>query len=177
VDNEYCAKHSQFWLIQPKSVRRNNCFPFATASGSVQCSLDAYDMSSDDEDYWVPKNVTQSTPGWRDCAARLLTAARLHLISLPESLKNWGPVNQKLNDYHSDRIEISSTFWLPDITNWWRQQGKTLSQHADLSDVAQNILSIIPHGVGVEARSSLGWDDICSSQWLQSESLFAKQSL
>jgi hypothetical protein len=59
-------------------------------------------------------------------------------------------------------MEISSTFWLPDITDWWRQQEETHSKYANLSNVACNIFSIIPHGVRVEASVSLvrhviGW--------------------
>jgi len=53
-------------------------------------------------------------------------------------------------------MEISSTFWIPDITDCWRQQDETDSKYADLSNVARDIFSIIPHGVGVEASFSLG---------------------
>jgi hypothetical protein len=63
-------------------------------------------------------------------------------------------------------MEISSTFWLPDITDWWRQQEETHSKYADLSNVARDIFSIIPHDVGVEARFSLGRDVI---GWRQSK--------
>jgi len=63
-------------------------------------------------------------------------------------------------------MEISSTFWLPDITDWWRQQEETHSKYADLSNVASDIFSIIPHGVGVESSFSLGRDVI---GWRQSK--------
>jgi len=63
-------------------------------------------------------------------------------------------------------MEISSTFWIPDITNWWRQQEETYSKYADLSNVVSDIFSIIPHGVGVEASFSLGRDVI---GWRQSK--------
>jgi len=53
-------------------------------------------------------------------------------------------------------MEDSSTFWLLDITNWWRQQEETHSKNADLSNVAHDIISIIQHGVGVYAGFSLG---------------------
>jgi hypothetical protein len=95
-----------------------------------------------------------------------LTAARLYLNSPPEAPKNWGQINPNLNDYHSDPMEISSTFWIPDITDWWRQQEETHSKYADLSNVARDIFSIIPHGVGVEASFSLGRDVI---GWRQSK--------
>jgi len=82
------------------------------------------------------------------------------LNSPPEAPKNWGQINPNLNDYHSDPMEISSTFWIPDITDWWRQQEETHSKYADLSNVARDIFSIIPHGVRVEASFSLGRDVI-----------------
>jgi len=63
-------------------------------------------------------------------------------------------------------MEISSTFRLPDITNWWRQQEEMNRKHTDLTNVAHNIFSIIPHGVGVEASFSLGRD---VSGWRQSK--------
>jgi len=110
--------------------------------------------------------VSETTPGRSDRAARLLTPARLYLNSPPEAPKNWGQINPNLNDYHSDPMEISSTFWKPDITDWWRQQEETHSKYADLSNVARDIFSIVPHGVGVEASFSLGQDVI---GWRQSK--------
>jgi hypothetical protein len=70
----------------------------------------------------MPTNVVETTPGRSDHAARLLTAARLYFNSHPELPQNWGQINPNLNNYHSDPVEFSSTFWLPDITDWWRQQ-------------------------------------------------------
>jgi hypothetical protein len=95
-----------------------------------------------------------------------LTAARLYLNSPPEAPKNWGQINPNLNDYHSDPMEISSICWIPDITDWWRQQEETPSKYADLSNVAHDRFSIIPHGVAVEASFSLGRDVIA---WRQSK--------
>jgi hypothetical protein len=63
-------------------------------------------------------------------------------------------------------MKISSTFWIPDITDWWRQHEETHSKYADLSNVARDIFSIIPSGVGVEASSSVGRDVI---GWRQSK--------
>jgi hypothetical protein len=121
------------------------------ASRSYQSSFDPYDLSSDDGEYLTPNNVAETTPGQSDRSARLLTAARLYLNSPPEAPKNWEQINPNLNDYQSDPMECSSTFWIPDITDWWRQQEKTHSKYADLSNVARDIFCIIPHGVGVEA--------------------------
>jgi len=69
--------------------------------------------------------MAETTPGQSDRAARLLTAASLYLNSPPEVPTNWGQDNLHPNDYHSDSMEISSTFWLPDITDWWRQLEET----------------------------------------------------
>jgi hypothetical protein len=55
-------------------------------------------------------------------------------------------------------MEISSTLWILDITNWWCQQDDAHSKYADPANVALNIFSIIPHGVGGEASLSL-WPD------------------
>jgi len=110
--------------------------------------------------------VAEATPGQSDHAACLLTATRLYLNSPPEAPKNWGQINPNLNDYHSNPMEISSTFWILDITNWWRQQEETHSKYADLSNVACDIFSIIPHGVRVEASFFLGRDVI---GWRQSK--------
>src|SRR5882757_7741280 len=158
VENEYCAKHQRVPVNKLETVTTSNLVPSATASGSYQSSFDPYDLSSDDEEYLTPNNVAETTPGHSDHAARLLTAARLYLNSPPEAPKHWGQINPNLNNYHSDPMEISSTFWIPDITDWWRQQEETHSKYADLSNVARDILSIIPHGVGVEASFSLGRD-------------------
>jgi hypothetical protein len=88
------------------------------ASRSGQSSHDLYDLSTDDDEYLMPTNVAETTPGRRDCAARLLTAATLYLNSPPELLQIWGQINPNLNDYYSNPMEISSTFWLRDITDW-----------------------------------------------------------
>jgi hypothetical protein len=89
------------------------------------------------------------------------------LNSPPEASKNWGQINPNLNDYHSNSMAIGSTFWVPDITDWWRQQEETHSMYADLSNVARDIFSVILHGVGVEASFSLGREVI---GWKQSKS-------
>jgi len=119
VENEYCAKHKRVQVIRHESVPSNILFASATASGSGQSSFDRYDLSSDDEEFLTPNNVAETTPGRSDCAAHILTASRLQLNSPPESPMNWGQVNPNLNDYHSNRMEIGHTFWIPDITDWW----------------------------------------------------------
>jgi len=63
-------------------------------------------------------------------------------------------------------MEINSTYWIPDITEWWCQQEEMRSTYSDLSNAARNIFSIGQHGVGVEASFSLGWDVI---GWRQSK--------
>jgi hypothetical protein len=63
-------------------------------------------------------------------------------------------------------MEFRSRFLIPDISDWWRQQEKTNSKYTDFSNVARDKLCIIPHGVGVEASSSLGGDVI---GWRQSK--------
>jgi hypothetical protein len=115
-------------------------------------------LFSDDEAYLTPYNVATTIPGQSDRASRLFTATRLHLNSPPEAPKNRGHINPNLNDYHSDPMEFGSTFWIPDITDWWHHQQETHSKYGDLSKVAHDIFSIRPHVVGVEASFSLGRD-------------------
>jgi len=160
VENEYCDIHGGMPVNKLETVLTSNLVPSAMASGSYQSSFDPYDWSSDDEEYLTPNSVAETTNGGSDRAARILTAARLYLNSPPEAPKNWGQINPHLNDYHSDAMEISSTFWMPDITDWWPQQEETSSKYADLTNVACDMISIIPHGVGVEASFSLGRDVI-----------------
>jgi len=128
VENEYYAKHRRMSVIKPEIAQHSNIFPSVKASGFGQSSLDPYDLYSDDDEYWTPKCAAETTPRRSDRAAHILTAARFHLNSPPESPKNWGQVNPNVNDYHSNPMEISSTFWLPDITDWWRQQEETHSK-------------------------------------------------
>jgi len=160
MENEYCAKHRHVRVNKLENLPSRNPIPSAKASGSCQSSFDPYDLSRDDEEYLTPNNVAETTPGRSNRTARLLTAGRLCMNSPPEAQKNWGQINPNLDDYHSDPMGISSTFWIPDITDWWRQREETHSKYADPSNVERDILSLIPHGVGVEASFSLGRDVI-----------------
>jgi hypothetical protein len=121
-------------------------------------------LSSNDDEYLTSKNVAEMTPRHSVHAACLLTASIFHLISLPESPKNWGQHHPNLNDYLSDRIEISSTLWLPDIIDWWYEQADSHTAYADFLNVAQHIFFIITHVVRVEASVSLGRDHVGWSQ-------------
>jgi hypothetical protein len=167
VENEFCAKHRRVPINKLQSLPSCNPISSTIVSASGQSSFDPYDLSSDDEEYLTTNNVAETTPARSDCAVRLLTTARLYLNSLPEAPKNWGPMNPNLNDYHSGPIEFSSIFWIPDKTDWWRQHEETHSKYADLSNVALHIVSILPHGVGVETSSSLRRDVV---GWMQSKS-------
>jgi hypothetical protein len=118
VENEYCAKHRRLPVTKLETIPDNNLGSSAMGSRSGQSSYDPYDLSSDDKEYLMPTNVAETTPGRSDHAARLLTAARLYLNSLPELPQNWGQINPNLNDYHSNPMEISSSFWSPDLTDW-----------------------------------------------------------
>jgi len=149
VENKYCTKHRRISVIQPQYVSHFTIFPSTKASGFGQFSFDPYDLSSDDKEYWTPKSVPEATPRWRDRTACWMTAGRLYFNLPPEAQKNLGQVNPNLNKYQSDSMEISRTFWLPDDTDWWRQQEQTHSMYADVSNLTCDILSIIPHHVRV----------------------------
>jgi len=167
-ENEYCAKLQREPVNALGSLPSSNLIPCPTASGSRQSSFDPYDLSSDDNEYLTPNNVAATTPGRSDRAAHIFTAARL-CLNLPHAgPNNWGQTNPNLNDYHSNPMDISSTYWVPDITDWWRQQEETHSKYADLCYVARDIISIIPRGVTVEASFSLGPDVV---GWRQSKTI------
>jgi len=161
VQNEYSAKYRRVPVKKHESFPSSDLIQSATASRFCQSSLDPYDVSSDDEEHLMPDNGAETTPGRNDHAARQLSSARLYLISPPEAPKNWGQIDPNLNDYHSSPREVSSTLWLPDITDWWRQQEATHSRYADLSNAPHDIFSILPHCLGVEASCSHGRDVIC----------------
>jgi len=129
VQNEYCAEHRRVLVNQHENLPRSNPIPSETVLGSCQSSFDKYELCSDDEEFLTPNNVAETKPGQSERAARLLTAARLYLNSLPGAPKNWGHIDPILNDYHSDQMEISSTVWLPDISDWWCQQEQTHSNY------------------------------------------------
>ena len=160
MENEYCAKYQCVQGNKPKNILSSIVVPSAMTSGSGQSFFDPYRLSSDVEEYLTPDNVAETTPGQSYHAARFLTAARLYLNSPPEAPKHWQQMNPDLNNYHSDPMEISSTFSIQDKTDWWSQQEEMHSKYADLSHEARNIFSIIPHGFRVESSFSLGQDVI-----------------
>jgi len=122
VENEYYAKHRHVPVNKHESVPSNTLIHYATAPGSCQSLFDRYDYSSDDEEYLMANHAAETTPGPSDRAACQLTTATIYLHWQPEAPKNWGQINPNLDDYHSDPMEIRSTCWLLDITDWWRQQ-------------------------------------------------------
>jgi len=166
VEIEYCAKHRRVLVHESENKLSSNLVPSEMSSGSSQSSFDPYDFSSDHEEYLMPTYVAGMTPGQSDCTALLLSTARLHLNLLPEVPLNLGQNHPNLNDYHSDPMEICCAFWILHITDWWHEQEETHSKYANLSNVARDIFSIIPHGVGVESCFSLGRDVI---SWRQSK--------
>jgi hypothetical protein len=129
VDNEDCGKHRHVPVNILETVPSCNLVPSAMASGSYQSSCDPYDLSSNDEEYLKPNNVAETTPGRRDRASHLLTNARLYSNLPLETPKNWGQINPNLNDYHSNPMEISCTFWILDKTDWWRRLEETHSKY------------------------------------------------
>jgi len=57
-------------------------------------------------------------------------------------------------------MQNRNTFWIPDITDWWCQQEETNSKYANHFHSAWVIVSIVPHGVVVEAGCSPAEDII-----------------
>jgi hypothetical protein len=154
LENEYRAKHQQMPVNTLNSLPISNPIPCGKDSGSCQSSFDLYDLSSEEE-YLSPNNMAESTPAQGNRIARIWTVTQLYLIPPLVAPKNWGHVNPNFNDYNSDPLDESSALWIPDRTDWWCQQIETHSMYANLSNVAHDIFSIIPHGVEVEARFSI----------------------
>jgi len=63
VENEYCAKHRSLPVTKSKNIQNNNLRFSTMASKSGQSSYDSYDLSHDDEEYLMPNNVAETTPG------------------------------------------------------------------------------------------------------------------
>jgi hypothetical protein len=146
VENENCPNYRSVPVNRPQSIWSNNLVPSTMASGSGHSSFDSYDLGSDDEQFLMPNNVADTTPGRRDHAACLLTAARLYLNLPPETRQNWWQTIPDHNDYHSNPIEISSTFWISDITGWWHQQEET-THTMPISPMWRTTYSLLYHMV------------------------------
>jgi len=84
VENESCTKHRLLPVIKSDNTLNNILSSFQRASRFDQSSYAPYDLSSDDDKYLMATNVVETTLGRSNRAARLLTAARLHLNSPPE---------------------------------------------------------------------------------------------
>jgi len=156
VENENCAEHWHVPVNKLESLAKSNLISAATASGSSQSSFNLYDVSSNDEEYLTYHNVAATTPGRSDAAARYLTATSLYLNLPPEAPKKGRQIDPTLNNYHPDPMEISSLLWIPDTTNWWRQQEETHWKYTDLSNVAYDIFPIILPGIRVNSSFSFG---------------------
>jgi hypothetical protein len=152
--------------INSKQYRAVIPAPLQRHQGPINYPLIHMICPAKDQENLTPNNVNETTPRRSDRAVRLLTASRLYLNSLSNATKNWRQINPHLNDYHSDPMENSSSFCIPDITNWWHQQKETCLKYINLSNVSSDIFSIIPHCVRVEGNFSLGPDAI---GWRQSK--------
>jgi len=106
----------------------DNLFRSSAASASGQCSTDLYELSSKNEEYVMPRQVTEMTPGECTRAVCVLTAPMLNLTLPHELQKHWGHVNQNQNQVHSHPIAITNACWIPDITDWWHQKEETQSK-------------------------------------------------
>jgi hypothetical protein len=148
-------------IIKLKNVPGSNLWLSAMASGFGQSTFDLYDLSGDNKEYTMPTSTGEMIPGRIDCTDHIFTVPWLYLHSLPESLYNWAQVNPNINNHYPDAMEISGTFWLPDITNWWGQEEPN-PMNADLSTEACIISFVISPGVGMDPsfslqRDVLGW--------------------
>jgi hypothetical protein len=84
VENKSWAKHRHEPVINRNRIPTNNRFTSTIAPSSVQSSHNPHHLSGDDEEFQMPKNVAEMTPGRNNRPARFLTASRLYLNSPPE---------------------------------------------------------------------------------------------
>ena len=166
VENKSCARSRCFPIVISESVPSNNHISSIMDCRSGQSSYDPYDLSSKDDEYSRPESVAEMTPGRSNHAERSLTARSLYLNTLAGLPQYWGQVNPNLSDFHSDPKEISSSLKILHIANWWHQQEELHSKSTNLSNVACDMFSVIPHGVGSENSFSLVGDII---GWRQSK--------
>jgi hypothetical protein len=117
VDNKYCGKYRHVPVKKKQNVLIWDLVTSTMASASRQLSLDPHHLSCDNEQYLTPTDVAKTTPRRSDRAARLLTATRLCLNSPLEVPMSRGQINPNVDHYHSNPMEISSTFSIPDITD------------------------------------------------------------
>jgi len=87
VRNECCAKRTHLPVIKPERILSHNLLPVTMGSKSCQSSNDPYNSCSDDGEYIMANNVAEMITGQYDRLAHLLTAARLNLVSPPQSTK------------------------------------------------------------------------------------------
>jgi len=63
VEEEYNAKYRRLLATEPENTPNINFTSSAMASRSGQSSGDPYDRSSDNNEYYIPDNVAETTPG------------------------------------------------------------------------------------------------------------------
>jgi hypothetical protein len=104
--------------------------------------------------------VAETTHGQSGLALCILTAASLYLNSPTEVPKAWGQIDPNLTDYNTIPMQSRSTFCIADITDWWYQYNETYSEYIDLSNLARNIFSNLPHGITVKVSFVIEQDSI-----------------
>jgi len=63
VEKEYCTEHRRLLYTRSDNTLNNNLSSFEMASRSGQSSYDSYDLSSDGDEYLMPPNMAELTPG------------------------------------------------------------------------------------------------------------------
>jgi hypothetical protein len=159
IDSTYCSNLNTAAVNKKENVNHDPFGPpvASTASGPGSLS-DPLDLSSDDEMYYASQPA--QTPGRLSHALRLSTAARRYLDEPFVRPHQAGQVNPRLDDHLADPLASTDAFWYPDVLLWWKEQLDLHTEYAILAQVARDVFSVMPHGVGVEASFSLGRDVI-----------------
>jgi hypothetical protein len=66
--NQNCNKHRGLSVSKLERIRNNMLFLCAMSSASGELGSAQDDLSSDDEEYFIPKNLAQMTPRHNDYA-------------------------------------------------------------------------------------------------------------
>jgi hypothetical protein len=160
VEIKHCTIHRYLTVIKPKCVPMNNRCTSAMFWTAGESSFATYGLPSDDEEYSMPNSVSYTMPRQSNHAVHQPTAKGLVWI------------------HHLNKHRIGGKLiWIilittPTLGCLARKFGYRISltggvskrkctHHREISPMwTHDILSIIPPGVGVEARFSLQRDVI-----------------
>jgi len=169
---DYWEKNYVSKMIEKATIKLEPAGPSpakANAGSLPKPSNFVYCVDSDSDDE-IPASLLTATPRRTNHRAQLVGIARQYLENSRIDAASIGQINpandDSLTDPDANPNDVTGSFWSPSVAAWWKQQVNTASEYAPMAEMARDIFSVIPHGVGVEASFSLGRDVI---GWRQSK--------